>query len=160
MVLVLFTLVNFYNLKEGGFKTELGEDVDPRNVSAPWIDLLEVVYLGYIHVFIHNTYYFKEKHQLMTYFLCLRWWRLNILHRMGYLEDSSQGLWVVETPKKMHRRPLLWLSQTPWMIQVILIPQWSINNMNITKPTKTCTHSRLLALDWVSEHERGYLVQG
>jgi len=32
VVLVLFTLVNFYNMKEGGFKTELGEDVDPRNV--------------------------------------------------------------------------------------------------------------------------------
>ena len=33
VVLVLFTLVNFYNMKEGGFKTELGEDVDPRNVG-------------------------------------------------------------------------------------------------------------------------------
>ena len=33
VVLVLFTLVNFYNMKEGGFKTDLGEDVDPRNVS-------------------------------------------------------------------------------------------------------------------------------
>ena len=32
-MLVLFTLVNFYNMKEGGFSTELGEDVDPRNVS-------------------------------------------------------------------------------------------------------------------------------
>jgi MFS family permease len=32
VVLVLFTLVNFYNMKEGGFKTDLGEDVDPRNV--------------------------------------------------------------------------------------------------------------------------------
>ena len=31
-MLVLFTLVNFYNMKEGGFSTELGEDVDPRNV--------------------------------------------------------------------------------------------------------------------------------
>ena len=32
-MLVLFTLVNFYNMKEGGFSTELGEDIDPRNVS-------------------------------------------------------------------------------------------------------------------------------
>ena len=31
-MLVLFTLVNFYNMKEGGFSTELGEDIDPRNV--------------------------------------------------------------------------------------------------------------------------------
>ena len=33
VVLVLFTLINFYNMKEGGFKTDLGEDVDPKNVS-------------------------------------------------------------------------------------------------------------------------------
>ena len=33
-MLVLFTLVNFYNMKEGGFSTELGEDIDPRNVSS------------------------------------------------------------------------------------------------------------------------------
>merc|ERR1712012_1363852 len=32
VVLVLFTLINFYNMKEGGFKTDLGEDVDPKNV--------------------------------------------------------------------------------------------------------------------------------
>ena len=32
VMLVLFTIVNFYNMKEGGFSTELGEDVDPRNV--------------------------------------------------------------------------------------------------------------------------------
>jgi len=31
-MLVLFTLVNFYNMKEGGFSTDLGEDIDPRNV--------------------------------------------------------------------------------------------------------------------------------
>ena len=33
-MLVLFTLVNFYNMKEGGFSTELGEDIDPRNVRT------------------------------------------------------------------------------------------------------------------------------
>ena len=32
-MLVLFTLVNFYNMKEGGFSTDLGEDIDPRNVK-------------------------------------------------------------------------------------------------------------------------------
>lgn len=32
VVLLLFTGVNFYSLKEGTLKTDLGEDVDPRNV--------------------------------------------------------------------------------------------------------------------------------
>ena len=32
VMLVIFTVVNFFNMKEGGFSTELGEDIDPRNV--------------------------------------------------------------------------------------------------------------------------------
>ena len=32
VVLVIFLIFNFYNISEGKFSTELGEDVDPRNV--------------------------------------------------------------------------------------------------------------------------------
>jgi len=34
VVLVLFTIFNFYNITEGKFSTELGEDIDPRNVMG------------------------------------------------------------------------------------------------------------------------------
>ena len=31
VVLILFIIFNFYNITEGKFSTELGEEVDPRN---------------------------------------------------------------------------------------------------------------------------------
>jgi hypothetical protein len=32
VVMILFTAINFYSLKEGRFTSDLGEDVDPKNV--------------------------------------------------------------------------------------------------------------------------------
>ena len=32
--LVLFILVNFYNRSEGSFSSDLGDDMDPKNVSV------------------------------------------------------------------------------------------------------------------------------
>jgi hypothetical protein len=34
VVLVLFFVLNFYNISEGKFTTDLPEDLDPRNVRA------------------------------------------------------------------------------------------------------------------------------
>jgi hypothetical protein len=34
VVLVLFFVLNFYNISEGKFTTDLPEDLDPRNVSV------------------------------------------------------------------------------------------------------------------------------
>ena len=33
VVALLFTAINFYSLKEGKFTSDLGEEIDPRNVS-------------------------------------------------------------------------------------------------------------------------------
>ena len=50
VVLVLFTLINFYNMKEGGFKTDLGEDVDPKNVSFSSISVSKIKNLNVVGV--------------------------------------------------------------------------------------------------------------
>ena len=33
VVAMIFTAINFYSLKEGKFTSDLGEEIDPRNVS-------------------------------------------------------------------------------------------------------------------------------
>ena len=33
VVALIFTAINFYSLKEGKFTSDLGEEIDPRNVS-------------------------------------------------------------------------------------------------------------------------------